>query len=191
MVIAVEISEKFLCKNANLTFLEESGWLPNTAAMAHVEVIVDMCMQSTWRTFFYSIPEAVLSRMLTRGIQHCQGEKGYLYTQSALCWWQGSYSRSSCSHTSDWTDKWIQQQLIADFMYQQHSCCCVNIQQLDTNWITTLHASTNIMLLLLKDAFEFCPCESLEVWLDAWLVTYSYLLCLSLLAALISDRHPL
>ena len=63
-----------------------------------------------------------------------------------------------------------------DFIYQQHSCCCVNIQQLDTNWTTTLHASTNIMLLLLTDAFEFCSCESLEVWLDAWLVTYSYLL---------------
>ena len=48
-----------LCKNANLNFFEESGWLPNTAAMVHVEVTVHMCMQSTWRTFFYTIPEAV------------------------------------------------------------------------------------------------------------------------------------
>ena len=190
MVIAVEISENFLCKNANLTFLEESGWLPNTGAMAHVEVIVDMCMQSTWRTFFIPFPKPYYHACWREGFNIARVKKDTYICSLPFVGGKGPTADHPDPIPATATDKWIQQQL-ADSMYQQHSCCCVNIQQLDTNWITTLHASTNIMLLLLKDAFEFCPCESLEVWLDAWLVTYSYLLCLSLLAALISDRHPL
>jgi hypothetical protein len=46
------------------------------------------------------------------------------------------------------------------------SCSCVNIQQLESTQMTSLHASTNTLVLLLKDAFGFCPCASLEVWLD-------------------------
>ena len=68
---------------------------------------------------FYSIPEAVLSRMLTRGIQHCQGEKDTYICSLLFVGGKGPTADHPDPIPATATDKWIQQQL-ADFIYQQH-----------------------------------------------------------------------
>ena len=63
MVIAVEISEKNLCKNANLTFFGRVGMTTKHCCYGTCRSDSRYVHAEHMKDIFYSIPETVLSRM--------------------------------------------------------------------------------------------------------------------------------